>query len=161
MSNIFSRSCQYALRAVVYLSKREEGSAVHVREISDALDIPHHFLGKILQILNRDGIVFSAKGTNGGFRLGRPASEIRLAEIVDSVDGGSTMGACILGFPECREDDPCPLHGEWKASRAIIVNMLDETTVEELSERLAPVPAVPAKPRPTPKPKPIKKAETS
>ncbi len=152
MSNIFSRSCQYALRAVIYLSKREDGSAVHVREISDALDIPHHFLGKILQILNRDGIVLSTKGTNGGFRLGKPASEIRLAEIVNSVDGASTMDGCILGLPECREDDPCPLHGEWETSRAIIVNMLKTTTVEELSERLARVPAAPAKPKPRPKP---------
>ncbi len=138
MSLIFSRSCQYALRAVIYLSKREEGSSVHVREISDALDIPHHFLGKILQVLNRDGLVVSTKGSNGGFRLGRPASDIRLGDIVDTIDGASTMDACILGFPECREEHPCPLHGEWSASRSIIVNLLKETTVGALSERLAP-----------------------
>ena len=141
MSLLFSRSCQYAIRAVIYLSNEKEGSAaVHAREISDALNIPHHFLGKILQILTRDGIVLSTKGSNGGFRLGKPASEIRLVDIVHSIDGITTMDRCVLGFPECREDDPCPLHGQWGASRELIVRMLSDTAVAALSDRLAPVP---------------------
>lgn len=142
MSLIFSRSCQYALQAVIYLSRRpsrdHEGEAVHVREISDALNIPHHFLGKTLQILVRDGIVQSTKGANGGFRLGRPASGIRLMDIVRSIDGPSTMDRCILGFPECEEDKPCPMHDGWRASKEIIVRMLNDTTVDTLAVRLAP-----------------------
>ncbi len=138
MSLIFSRSCQYAIQAVIYLSAEREGTAVHVREISDALSIPHHFLGKTLQILVREGIAQSTKGANGGFRLGRPSSEIRLVDIVHAVDGPSTMDQCILGFPECREDKPCALHDEWNASREIIVRMLTDTTVDTLTKRLAP-----------------------
>jgi Rrf2 family protein len=139
MSLIFSRSCQYAIRAVIYLSREQNGRSIHVREISDALKIPHHFLGKILQILTRDGIVSSAKGSNGGFRLGKPAGEIRLMEIVHSVDGPSSMDKCILGFPECVEDDPCPLHDGWRESKAIIMRMLSETRVDELAERFVPL----------------------
>ena len=136
MSLIFSRSCQYALQAVIYLSREKEGTPRHVKEISVALKIPHHFLGKILQIMNRDGIVQSAKGANGGFRLGKPASEIRVVDIVHSIDGASTIDRCVLGFPGCDENQPCPMHEEWKASKASILRMLSETTVDELTGRM-------------------------
>src|SRR3989304_338931 len=136
MSIIFSRSCEYALWAVIYLARGEDDGPVHLRTMSDAMGIPHHFLGKILQILTRDDIVHSTKGANGGFRLGRNASDIRLLEIVHSVDGETSLNKCIMGYPECTEDSPCPLHGDWKIARETILNMLRETTIDELTAGL-------------------------
>ena len=136
MSLIFSRSCEYALQAVTYLARVEDGTPVHVRTISDALCIPHHFLGKILQILTRDDIVQSTKGAHGGFKLGRKASEIRILEIVHSVDGENSLDNCIMGYPECVEDKPCPLHDEWKKSRETIMKMLRDTTIEKMTRGL-------------------------
>jgi Rrf2 family protein len=137
MSFVFSRSCQYALQAVIYMARVNNGRPVHLRKISDTLNIPHHFLGKILQILVRDHIVQSTKGLNGGFQLAKPASDIRLADIVRAVDGDSVMDECILGFPECEENAPCPLHEEWSESKEIIVKLLGETTVDRLTTKLA------------------------
>jgi Rrf2 family iron-sulfur cluster assembly transcriptional regulator len=133
MSLIFSRSCEYALQAVIYLARVEDGTPVHLRTISDSLNIPHHFLGKILQILTRDEIVLSTKGSNGGFRLGREASGISLLEIVHSVDGATSLDKCIMGFPECVEEKPCPLHDEWKISKEKIVKMLRDSTIDTLT----------------------------
>lgn len=135
MSLIFSRSCQYAIQAVVHLSREGEGASRQVREISDALGIPRHFLGKVLQILNRDGILHSTRGTNGGFRLGRPASEIRLADIARSVDGPGSFDRCVLGFPECDEESPCSLHESWKGAKADITGMMNDTTIAALAGR--------------------------
>lgn len=137
MSIIFSRSCQYALQAVIYMARVNNGRPVQLRKISDTLNIPHHFLGKILQILVRSHIVQSTKGLNGGFQLVMPASDIRLADIVRAVDGDSVMEDCILGFPECKESAPCPLHEEWSESKDIIVKLFDETTVDRLTTKLA------------------------
>ncbi len=136
MSLIFSRSCEYALQAVIYMARVENGKPVHLRTISDAMSIPHHFLGKILQILTRDDIVQSTKGANGGFKLGRSASEIRLLEIVHSVDGATSLDKCIMGYPECVDDKPCPLHDEWKKSKETIMKMLRETTIDKMTEGL-------------------------
>ncbi len=136
MSLIFSRSCEYALQAVIYMARVENGKPVHLRTISDAMSIPHHFLGKILQILTRDDIVQSTKGANGGFKLGRNASEIRLLEIVHSVDGATSLDKCIMGYPECVDDKPCPLHDQWKKSKETIIKMLRETTIDKITEGL-------------------------
>jgi len=136
MSLIFSRSCEYALQAVIYLARVEDGNPVHLRTISDAMSIPHHFLGKILQNLTKDDIVYSTKGANGGFQLGRSASKIRLLEIVHSVDGPTSLDKCVIGYPECVEEKPCPLHESWKKSRETIMKMLRETTIDQMTAGL-------------------------
>lgn len=136
MSVIFSKSCEYATQALLYLARRKEEGPVLLREISDALQIPHHFLNKIMQQLAKDGLVVSHKGANGGFVLGRAADRIRLIDIVLSVDGRSFLSGCVLGFPNCSDRSPCPVHDRWKDASEKILEMLSEKDIAELSETM-------------------------
>lgn len=68
MSLIFSRQCEYALQAVLYLALRPEGEMTSIKEMTDKLGIPYHFLAKILQDLSKKGLLSSLKGPTGGFR---------------------------------------------------------------------------------------------
>ena len=70
MSLIFSRQCEYALQAVVYLALKKEGERISIRDLTKRLDIPYHFLGKILQGLTRKGFLTSVKGPTGDLRSG-------------------------------------------------------------------------------------------
>ncbi|HUL45190.1 MAG TPA: Rrf2 family transcriptional regulator [Bacteroidota bacterium] len=134
MSVIFSRSCEYAIQSVLYLARKGGNRTVLLREISDSLGIPHHFLSKVLQLLSRHGIVVSQKGANGGFALAQPLNTIMLADIVEAVDGDALMTECVLGFPECDSEHPCPAHHTWKEAKAIISTMLHEKTLGELGK---------------------------
>ncbi len=136
MSIIFSKSCEYATQAVLYLARKDDHRPVQVREMSDVLQIPHHFLNKILQILAKDGIVESYKGANGGFVLGKPAKRITLEDIVHSVDGESVFSACVLGFPHCGDENPCPVHDDWKRIKRMLNSMLQKKDIGQLSETL-------------------------
>ncbi len=136
MPVLFSRSCEYATQAVLLLARAPQGKPVLLREISASLGIPHHFLNKVLQLLTRDGVVVSHKGTRGGFTLGRSPEEIRLSEITRAVDGESFLGGCVLGFPSCSDEVPCPVHSEWQRAKDITLNMLNEKTVAALSKNL-------------------------
>lgn len=136
MSVIFSKSCEYAIQAVLFLATKTDHQPVHLRDISDALLIPHHFLSKVLQTLSRDEIVVSHKGLNGGFQLGRPAKDITLIDIVRAVDGDAFLDHCLLGFPACGDANPCPVHFAWKDSKAIILNLLHDNTIDTLSSKL-------------------------
>ena len=78
MSLIFSRQCEYALQAVMYLALRPQGKMTSIRELTGQLKIPYHFLAKILQHLTRKGLLTSLKGPTGGFALGMPAKDITL-----------------------------------------------------------------------------------
>ena len=134
MSVIFSRSCEYAIQSVLFLARKRGKGSVLVREISDSLGIPHHFLSKVLQLLHRRGIVASQKGAHGGFSLNRPVEKITIADIVRAIDGDTLLKECILGFSECDSVHPCPAHKEWIEAKTILETMLNDKTVGELGE---------------------------
>ena len=138
MSVIFSKSCEYALQASLYLAQQPRDRYALLRDISDRLDIPYHFLSKILQTLVRGGVVISSKGASGGFALARSPKEIALVDIVRAVDGEKFLDACMLGFPECGDKNPCPIHSQWKRAKGIILTILNQKKLSELSKELDP-----------------------
>jgi Rrf2 family iron-sulfur cluster assembly transcriptional regulator len=117
MSVLFSRQCEYALQAVLYLALKPEGVKISIRDLTKRIQIPHHFLAKILQQLVYKGLLVSQKGPTGGFALARPAKAITLFNIVEAVDGVGFTTNCILGFPECSGKNPCAVHETWGTMR--------------------------------------------
>lgn len=137
MATLLSKSSQYAIQAVMYLARTaHEQAPVHVREISNLLGIPHHFLGKILQTLSRHGIVASQKGMKGGFYLARNPDQVKLVEIVEAVEGETFRTECFFGFPGCGESAPCLSHALWNDTREKILDSLRRTSVAELSSEM-------------------------
>jgi Rrf2 family protein len=123
---------------VLYLARESKDLPVQLHDISAALNIPYHFLSKVLQSLTRDALVVSHKGPNGGFTLGRPASEAFLIDIVCAIDGETFFDSCVLGFPSCGDSSPCPAHQSWKEAKQIIQDMLRNKTIADLSGALEP-----------------------
>ena len=136
MSLIFSRQCEYALQAVLYLALRPEGEMTSIKELTKRLEIPYHFLGKILQDLTRKGLLISLKGPTGGFALSMPPSEITLFNIVEAIDGAAFMKTCVLGFPECSGTNPCAVHNKWGDLREGIYSMLVNKSVAQMAKEM-------------------------
>ena len=130
---LLSRSCEYALQAVIYLAAKTKDTPIFQQDISRALNIPPHFLGKILQVLTHHQIVTSRKGKKGGFLLAKPSEAIYLYDIIKVIDGPNFLDRCVLGFPGCSDTSPCPVHIEWIKAKKIIIDMLSNRTIEELS----------------------------
>jgi Rrf2 family protein len=136
VSLIFSRQCEYALQAVVYLALKKDGSRVPIKDLTHNLKIPYHFLGKIMQDLTRKGLLVSEKGPRGGFALAMPAAKITLFHIVDAVDGAEFTKTCVMGFPECSKKSPCSVHAQWASLRDGIYEMLVSKNIEELASAM-------------------------
>jgi Rrf2 family protein len=136
MSVIFSRQCEYALQAVLFLAKRPVGSLTSIRDLTDSLGIPYDFLAKILQGLASKGLLISQKGSAGGFGLARPAKDITLFQIVKAIDGTDFLDACVMGFPECSSKNPCAVHKKWGALRDDIHTMLETKSIEEMAREM-------------------------
>ncbi len=135
MTVIFSKKCEYGLQAVLYLAARNETDSINSEEISSKLNIPKEFISKILQSLTESGLISSKKGKNGGFSLAKDPSKIRLIDIVSAIDGMDMFNNCVLGFPHCSPDHPCPLHEKWGALRSNAYNMLTDETLDKLKEK--------------------------
>jgi Rrf2 family protein len=133
---IYSRSSEYAIRAFVHLAQVPDGQYAMVKNIAAEENIPTHFLAKILQQLARKGLLRSSKGPTGGFALRVPADDIRLIDIVESLDGLVEYQQCAAGLSECSDEMPCPLHDSWKALRSRIMDYLGRNTIADLAKAL-------------------------
>ncbi|MBI5806851.1 MAG: Rrf2 family transcriptional regulator [Ignavibacteriales bacterium] len=134
MTVIFSKSCELGLQAVLYLSTKEK-RLFNAKEVSDELKVPKEYVSKVLQMLTSSGIVGSKKGKNGGFFLAKEPVEIKLIDIVEAIDGLDVFKTCVLGFPGCSHETPCPVHDKWGKLREEAYKMLSEETLEDLKEK--------------------------
>lgn len=135
MTVIFSKKCELALQAVLFLSIKKNKLIFSAIDISEELKVPKEFVSKMLQILTASGIIGSKKGKNGGFYLARKSSQIKLIEIVRAIDGDKVFKSCVLGFPNCSNESPCPVHDKWGKIRDDTYKMLSEETLEQLKEK--------------------------
>lgn len=135
MTVIFSKKCELALQAVLFLSIKKDKRIFNATEVSKELRVPKEFVSKVLQILTNSGIIGSKKGKNGGFYLAKSASRIKLIDIVEAIDGLDVFNNCVLGFPGCSVESPCPVHDKWGKLRDEAFKMLSESSLEQLKEK--------------------------
>jgi Rrf2 family iron-sulfur cluster assembly transcriptional regulator len=134
MSILFSRECEYALQGVLYLALKPQGDMTSIKELTRRLDIPYHFLGKILQRLAQKGLLTSQKGPTGGFSLGKAPKDITLFDVVEAVDGSDFTSKCVMGFAECSGKNPCSVHNTWGKMRDEIYQMLVSKNIAEMAK---------------------------
>lgn len=134
---VFSKTCEYAIRAVIFIAqKSENGAKIGIRDIAAGIDSPVHFIAKILQDLSKRGLVQSTKGPNGGFYIDKNAQKGTLADVVKAIDGDNVFIGCGLGLKICSEIKPCPLHHEFKIIRSEIQKILSSATIGDFNESL-------------------------
>ena len=132
---MFSKTCEYGIRATIFIaSESYQNKRVGLKDIAKKIDSPEAFTAKILQILSRDNIINSVKGVGGGFEIPRETmKEIKLAQIVNSLEGDRVFTGCGLGLTHCSDDHPCPMHEKFKSIRTELAFMLENTNLEELA----------------------------
>ena len=130
---MFSQASEYALRALTELARYEPEEWVLTQDLAAHLNMPVHYLAKVLQTLARKGILESQRGRQGGFRLGRKAETITAWDVVAELDDVRRLEGCVMGEPVCRDEQPCPLHTLWKDLRQRFMNKLQTTTLHDLA----------------------------
>ena len=129
---LLSRSCEYALQALLYIAAVPTGKYVLTREIAEKCGLSYHFLGKILQGLVKNRLLSSQKGPGGGFMLAKPANEITLLEVIHAIEAPDFLDGCVLGLPRCTSTSPCPVHEQWAETKEKIHQMFADRTVAQL-----------------------------
>ena len=111
-----------------------ENKKVGIKEISEKLDLPTPFLGKILQVLARQKVLNSTKGPNGGFNLGKPAIEIPLMEIIEIIDNTDSFNDCVVRTTPCSHEAPCSLHNKISPVRREMKALFTIQTIADLAD---------------------------
>ncbi|GJQ25362.1 MAG: hypothetical protein HBSAPP02_03940 [Phycisphaerae bacterium] len=132
---MLSMTAQYALRAFVFIAKHGEEHPVLAKDIAARTGVPQHYLSRILRDAVRAGLLDSARGVGGGFRLARPAHRIKLVEILSPFDDVLDRSRCPFGQPKCNDQKPCGFHEFWKPISTAYRRMLEQTTLGEIDEK--------------------------
>lgn len=132
---MFSKTCEYGIRATIFIASQSyQNQRVGLKDIAQKIDSPEAFTAKILQILSKGNIISSIKGVGGGFEIARETMrEVKLAQIVNALEGDRVFTGCGLGLPHCSDDHPCPMHEKFKSIRNELAYMLENTNLEELA----------------------------
>lgn len=105
------------------------------REVCDALGVPWAFVPQILNDLIRSGLVVSAHGPRGGYRLARPPGEVRLLEVVEAGEGPLSVAGCVGDGASWGGWTPGPVQALWAEASTRFRRSLAATTLAELVDR--------------------------
>jgi len=134
---MFSKSCEYAIKATIHLCmKTKDGGRLSIAEISEAIDSPEPFTAKILQTLARHEIISSAKGPGGGFFIESKAEPIKVIEMIDLIDGKHAFDRCGLGLKNCDANHPCPIHNEFASYSSRLKKLLETKTIQQFATEI-------------------------
>lgn len=128
---MFSRTVEYALRAVVHLAY-EAPNARTTEQICQATRVPHRaYMAKVLQNLCRKGIVHSQRGVGGGMTLAKQPEELTILDVVNAVEPIQRIDRCPLDLAS-HGLRLCPLHKRMDRALELVEQALRGTTLAEI-----------------------------
>lgn len=134
MFKIYSKGCEYALRALTQINIDKSNDVFLIKNLCKKAKVPESSTRKIFQSLVKAGFLSAVSGPGGGYRLMKDPKDISLLSIIQVVDGGSIFDKCIMGLSQCDNVNPCPLHHTWQRVKKGMTKGMEVKTLLELMQ---------------------------
>lgn len=128
---------RYALRLMVDLGSAQADYYTPLREVSERQAISEKYLEQIVRPLSKAGLVVSARGVFGGYRLALEPKNITVGQILRSVEGELAPVPCSKNDAECIRTHSCATKDVWQSIKESVDQVVDNITLEELVNRSA------------------------
>ncbi len=134
---MLSNASKYAIRAVLFLAENSETKKKFgAKKIAEELEIPLHFIAKLLQQLAKTKVISSTKGPRGGFYTTKKNLENNVCAILDVIESGSVFEECFMGLPKCGDENPCPVHHIVAPFKEQILSKFKVQSIRQFSEEI-------------------------
>ena len=132
-----SQKCEYGLRTLLELTRRQGQGPVSVSEIAAAQAIPQRFLELIVKELREAGVLQSYRGARGGYTLSADPKHLTIGQIIHLLDGQVSPMDCMAcgGERYCALQGDCVLEQIWNEAAALLDGLYESITFEELARR--------------------------
>jgi len=134
---MLSNASKYAIRSVLFLaensSKKNKYSA---KQIAEELEVPLHFIAKLLQQLAKVPIISSTKGPRGGFYTTDKDLKNNVCSILNEIESGDVFEPCFMGLPQCGDENPCPVHHIVAPFKAALLKKFKDQTIAEFATEI-------------------------
>jgi Rrf2 family protein len=129
-----TKKADYALMAMKHLADHADERSASAKDVADSFGIPPEALAKILQKLTKAGLLHSQHGTNGGYRLARPAHTISAFEVIQAIDGPLFITSCVTVRGECDQSDRCNIREPLRKVNESIEAVLRRIKISHMRE---------------------------
>lgn len=125
---------RYAVTAMMDLAIHDHEGPVTLADISNCQGISLSYLEQLFAKLRKSGLVEGVRGPGGGYRLGKPASQISIAQIISAVDENIDATRC-RGNEDCHSGEKCLTHKLWSDLSVRLFDFLDDLTLASFINR--------------------------
>lgn len=129
-----TKKADYGLMAMKHLAERAAVGACSAKDVADAYGIPQEALAKILQRLAKAGLLKSQHGMNGGYTLGRDATQISAFEVIQAIDGPLFITSCVTVRGECGQSGRCTVREPLRKVNESIEQVLKRIKISQMKE---------------------------
>ena len=125
---------EYGLLALIHIARQGPDRLVMIEEICQSENIPKVFLAKIMQSLNKAGLVRSRQGAKGGFALSKAPAEITVLEAIEAIEGKIAFQRCLETIPDCDKKDGCTLCAVFTEAQNRVTEMFNQMTLADMMQ---------------------------
>ncbi len=141
---IFTTKAEYGVRLMVELGRQGAETPTSLKAIAEAEGLPLAYLERIVALLRKAGLVESTRGAHGGYRLARPAEDVRMDEVILALEGqvapmtcfvddsGAAAAGRVLCNHEASSGHGCATKLLWMRVQGGVMEKLAQTTLAEL-----------------------------
>jgi len=135
---MLSKRTKYGLKALTYMARnRSDDELVQIGTIASSENIPHKFLESILLALKKAGFLGAKKGKGGGYYLLKEPAEMKMTDVIRTLEGPIAMLPCVsLNYYEkcddCPDEETCSVHKLMIQVRDNTLKIFRNTTLEDL-----------------------------
>lgn len=130
-----STRSRYGLRLMLYLASKAGTGPVFLKDIAYDEDISEKYLSQIIIPLKARGLIKTFRGAHGGYILGRPAGEISLRDILESLEGDLCLVDCVHNSSLCNKSSECTTRQIWGEMTSLLLDFLSSMTLEDLVKK--------------------------
>ena len=124
---------RYALRLMVDIAVYDVGEYIPLKAVSERQNITLKYLEQIVTLLSKAGYLKSSRGSSGGYRLARPASEYSVGDILRATEGSLAPLTCIEDAPnQCERSNICATLPFWNGLNKVVNEYVDSFTLQAL-----------------------------
>lgn len=127
-----STRSRYGVRLMLALGLNERKEPVFLKDIAHSEEISEKYLSQIIIPLKAKGLVTTFRGAHGGYLLSRPASEIKLRDIIEPLEGDMSLVDCVNNPDICGKSTECVTREVWNEMSSLLLHFLDTFTLEDL-----------------------------
>ena len=133
-----STRARYALRSMIEIARNSNGNngdPINLNAVSNQTSISRRYLEQVVIPLRSASLIRGMSGKNGGYRLARPADEIKVGDIIQAAIGKINIVNCVGDPSLCLKTDVCECRPLYSLINRKIIEAMNEFTLADLVDK--------------------------